>query len=516
MFPLFFALVAALVCITTMTRMVDEERTIIGTMKALGYSPLAVISKYLLYAPSAALLGCLLGFFLGTVLIPYFVWFAYGILYDYARLDFYFSPLMVCLCLLVTVPGALGVTWLVCWRESRACPAELIRPKAPKKGKKILLERIKPLWRLLPFLTKLSLRNAFRFPLRTAMLLLGIGGCTALLLAGLGARDSIAHISTYQYEEILLYDLEVNLDPEKLNASAAAGLWDAEAERAALTRREPVTLRAGEREKSTHLIASRPGELEGLISLHDKNGPLSCPGPGEAVITGKLAESLSLHPGESVVLTTDSGESVTLTVTGVCENYIRHYVFTDLASLADGRENAALLRLRPEEDAAAFGAALRAEEGVSYVTLARQERETIENSMRSMDVLIALIVVCSGALAFITLYNLTNINLMERTREIATVKVLGFTRRETAGYVLKENVLLSLLGAALGLTLGKGLHTVIIDALVVEYMSFERRISPLSYLLAFTITILFTLLTNAFMRRRLDAVDMAESLKSVE
>ena len=150
------------------------------------------------------------------------------------------------------------------------------------------------------------------------------------------------------------------------------------------------------------------------------------------------------------------------------------------------------------------------------MALARQERETIEKSMRSMDVLIALIVVCSGALAFITLYNLTNINLMERTREIATVKVLGFTRRETAGYVLKENVLLSLLGAALGLALGKGLHTVIINALVVEYMSFERRISPLSYLLAFTITILFTLLTNAFMRRRLDAVDMAESLKSVE
>ena len=191
-------------------------------------------------------------------------------------------------------------------------------------------------------------------------------------------------------------------------------------------------------------------------------------------------------------------------------------MFTDLSSLADGRENAALLRLSPEEDAAAFGAALRAEKGVSYVTLARQERETIEKSMRSMDVLIALIVVCSGALAFITLYNLTNINLMERTREIATVKVLGFTRRETAGYVLKENVLLSLLGAALGLVLGKGLHTVIINALVVEYMSFERRISPLSYLLAFTITILFTLLTNAFMRRRLDAVDMAESLKSVE
>ena len=515
-FPLFFALVAALVCITTMTRMVGEERTIIGTLKALGFSPLAVMSKYLLYAASAALLGCVLGFFLGTLLIPYFVWFAYGILYDYARLRFYFSPLMAALCLLVTVPGALGVTWAVCRQESRACPAELIRPKAPKKGKKILLERIAPLWRRLPFLTKLSLRNAFRFPLRVAMLLLGIGGCTALLVAGLGARDSIAHISGYQYEEILLYDLEVNLDTDERSASEISALWADEAEKAALTRQEPVTIRSGETEKSTRLIAARLGELEGLISLHDKGGTIAYPGPGEAVVTRKIAETTGLKTGDRFTLTTEEGESLSLTVTGVCENYIRHYVFTDLGSFARSGENTALLRLGPEKDAAAFGAALRAQKGVSYVTLARQERETMENSMRSMDVLIALIVVCSGALAFITLYNLTNINLMERTREIATVKVLGFTRRETAAYVLKENVLLSLLGAALGLVLGKGLHAVIINALVVEYMSFERRISLVSYALAFVITILFTLLTNAFMHRRLDAVNMAESLKSVE
>ena len=515
-FPLFFVLVAALVCITTMTRMVGEERTIIGTMKAMGYSSLATMSKYLFYAASAALIGCVVGFFAGTVLIPHIVWFAYGIMYDYAKLDFYFSPLMVALCLLVTVPGALLVTFLVCRRSGRERPAELIRPKAPKKGKKILLERMPFLWRRLPFLSRLSLRNAFRFPVRVAMLLLGIGGCTALLLAGLGARDSVAHISQYQYDEIMLYDLEINLDTDEITAEAAAALWEGSCERYALTLQEPVTVENGERKKDTRLIAAAPGALEGLISLHNKSGALAWPETGEAVITQKLAETTGLAPGDRFTLVRDDGESLTLTVTGVCDNYMRHYVFTSLSSLGEQRANTALLRALADEDASALGASLRAETGVNYVSETRLERETMENSMRSMDLLIALIVVCSGALAFITLYNLTNINLMERVREIATVKVLGFFRGETAAYVLHENVLLSVLGAALGLVLGKGLHTIIIRALMVEYMSFDNRVSVLSYVLAFVVTIGFTLLTNAFMHRRLDAVDMAESLKSVE
>jgi len=515
-FPLFFVLVAALVCITTMTRMVGEERTLIGTMKAMGYSSLATMSKYLLYASSAALFGCVGGFFAGTLLIPYLVWFAYGILYDYAKLDFYFSPLMVALCLLVTVPGALLVTFLVCRREGKERPAELIRPKAPKKGKKILLERMAPLWRRLPFLSRLSLRNAFRFPVRVAMLLLGIGGCTALLLAGLGARDSIAHISSYQYDEIMLYDLEVNLNTDETTAEETAALWESETETYALTRQEPVTIETGEQKKDTRMIAAAPGELEGLVSLHDKNGALAYPAAGEAVITKKIAETTGLAVGDRFSLTTDGGETLMLAVTGVCENYLRHYVFVSLDSLKDRTANTALLLAAEDTDPAALGAALRAEEGVSYVSETLHERETMENSMRSMDLLIALVVAFAGALAFITLYNLTNINLMERTREIATVKVLGFYRGETASYVLQENVTLSVLGAALGLVLGKGLHAIIIRALVVEYMSFSSRVSPLSYVLAFAVTILFTLLTNAFMHRRLDAVDMAESLKSVE
>ena len=516
-FPIFFVLVAALVCITTMTRMVGEERTQIGTMKALGYSTAVTMSKYLLYAASASLLGCVLGYFLGTLLIPYFVWFAYRIIYDYARLDFYFSPLMWSLCLAVTVPGSLLVTWSVCRRELRERPAELIRPKAPKNGRRILLEYIGPIWRPLPFLTKLSLRNAFRFPARVLMLLLGIGGCTALLVAGLGARDSVAHISDYQYDEIMLYDLEVNLDEESFSPDGeAAALWTESCARTALTRQESVTLSAGGKEKTTQMIAADSGALEGLISLHDSGGELSFPAAGEIVVTRKIAETMSLSAGERVTLTTDGGKSTEFTVTGVCDNYLRHFVFVNLGSLSDAQPNTALLGCADGAEAAALGASLRSLEGVSYVILTQQERELMENSMRSMDVLIALVIACSGALAFITLFNLTNINIMERVREIATVKVLGFYPKETAAYVLRENVLLSFLGAAFGLFLGKGLHAIIIGALVVDYMSFDARVTALSYALAFAVTMLFTLLTNAAMHRRLAAVDMAESLKSVE
>lgn len=515
-FPVFFVLVAALVCITTMTRMVGEERTIIGTMKAMGYSTAVTMSKYLLYASSAALIGCVLGYTLGTLLIPFLVWFSYGIIYDYARVEFYFSPLMYGLCLLVTVPGSLLVTYLVCRRELREVPAELIRPKAPKNGRRILLERVTPLWRRLPFLTRLSLRNAFRFPARVMMLLLGIGGCTALLVAGLGCRDSIAQISTYQYDEIMLYDMEVDLDEDAFASDdEAAALWSDSCGLWALTRQESVTITFEGREKSTRMIASAPGSLEGLISLHDANGELAFPAEGEAVITKKIAETMSLRIGDSFILTTDGGETLTLCVTGVCENYLRHYVFLDLNSLSS-RANTALLCCSEGEDPSALGAALRGEEGVNYVSLTEQERRLMEDSMRSMDLLIALVVVCSGALAFITLFNLTNINIMERVREIATVKVLGFYPKETAAYVLRENVLLSVLGAVFGLLLGKGLHYIIIRALVVDYMTFDVRITVLSYCLAFAVTMLFTLLTNAAMHRHLAAVDMAESLKSVE
>lgn len=516
-FPIFFVLVAALICITTMTRMVTEERTQIGTMKALGYSAPTITCKYLLYSGSAALFGSVFGFFLGSTVIPYLVWNAYGIIYDYAVLDYYFSLRLFLWSLAVAVTMTVAVTWLACRQQLREKPAELIRPKAPKPGRRILPEYLGPLWGALPFLHKVSLRNAFRYPLRVFMMMLGIGGCTALLVAGFGVQDSISDLSAYQYNEISVYQLAVNLDTDEFPDDAAAErLWAGEAESCAMTWQEPVTLRHGELEKSTHAVACTDGALDGLINLFSDEEPLPFPAAGEAIITEKLSDLLSLRVGDMLSMELDSGETFTLRVSGICKNYLRHYIYLNDASLPLLRHNTALLKVREGVDQSRFAARLRGEDGVSYVTLTAQERESFEQSMESLDLLIVMLIVCSGLLAFITLYNLTNINIMERTREIATVKVLGFFLPETASYVLRENRLLAVLGALFGLLLGKGLHRLVIESVVVDNMTYEIRILPLSYLLAFGVTLFFTLLTNLLMHPRLDRVPMAESLKSVE
>lgn len=516
-FPIFFVLIAALVCVTTMTRMVNEERTVIGTLKAMGYGAGTIMSKYLLYAGSSALLGCVAGFFLGTSVIPMVVWKAYSIIYDYATLEFYFSPIMYAGCLTVAVPGALLVTWLACRRELAERPAELIRPKAPRSGRRILLEHLTPLWRRLSFLSKVTVRNAFRYRQRVAMMLLGIGGCTALMVAGFGVQDSVADISRYQYEEIFLYDMAVTLDAEEFASDAAAArLWEDETERYAMTWQDAVTLVNGDREKATRAVAGTEEQLRGIISLHNDGGELAWPGPGEAVITQKLSDKLGLKAGDQAALRLSDGDTVTVTVTGVCKNFLKHYVYIDPETVGMPANNTALLRTGEDTDPRTLAARLRGEDGVSYVAVSAQERETIEQSMASLDLLVLMLVVCSGVLAFITLYNLTNINIMERSREIATVKVLGFYPRETAAYILRENLMLSFLGAGGGLLLGKMLHRFVMECIDVENMTCDIRILPRSYLLSFAITLLFAWVTNTVMRLKLEKVDMADSLKSVE
>ncbi|MBQ7437563.1 MAG: FtsX-like permease family protein [Oscillospiraceae bacterium] len=516
-FPVFFVLVAALVCVTTMTRMVNEERTQIGTLKAMGYSSPVIMAKYLLYAGLSALLGCLLGFFLGATGLPYLVWYAYNIMYQYEDLLFHFSPFMLAACLLVSVAGSLFVTWLACRTALTEKPAELIRPKAPAVGKRVLLERIGPLWRRLPFLSKVSIRNAFRYPSRVFMMLLGIGGCTALMVAGFGAKDSLAGVGGFQYDEISLYDVVVTLDPDKTGQDPGA-LWDGWAEHAAAAHREEIRLlnRDGAG-KDTELILAEAGDITPLLSLHTKSREaLPWPGKGEAVITAKLSDTLGLRAGDTAVLRLSSGREQSVTISGVCEYYVGHAVFASPEGFRDTSRNYALIRVKEGEDPGLRAARLRSEEGVNYVSLTRTERETLENSMASVDLLVLMLVFCSGALAFITLYNLTNINIMERVREVATVKVLGFTPRETAEYILNENLMLSFFGALFGLLLGKLLHRFVMLSIKLDYMTYDVRIASLSYALSFVITVVFALLTNLFMRGKLEKVNMAESLKSVE
>ena len=516
-FPVFFVLVAALVCVTTMTRMVNEERTQIGTLKAMGYSSPVIMAKYLLYAGLSALLGCLLGFFLGATGLPYLVWYAYNIMYQYEDLLFHFSPFMLAACLLVSVAGSLFVTWLACRTALTEKPAELIRPKAPAVGKRVLLERIGPLWRRLPFLSKVSIRNAFRYPSRVFMMLLGIGGCTVMMVAGFGAKDSLAGVGGFKYDEISLYDVVVTLDPDKTGQDPGA-LWDGWAEHAAAAHREEIRLlnRDGAG-KDTELILAEAGDITPLLSLHTKSREaLPWPGKGEAVITAKLSDTLGLRAGDTAVLRLSSGREQSVTISGVCEYYVGHAVFASPEGFRDTSRNYALIRVKEGEDPGLRAARLRSEEGVNYVSLTRTERETLENSMASVDLLVLMLVFCSGALAFITLYNLTNINIMERVREVATVKVLGFTPRETAEYILNENLMLSFFGALFGLLLGTLLHRFVMLSIKLDYMTYDVRIASLSYALSFVITVVFALLTNLFMRGKLEKVNMAESLKSVE
>ena len=516
-FPVFFVLIAALVCVTTMTRMINDERTQIGTLKAMGFSGRVIMRKYLWYSGSAAFVGCVLGFVLGVTVIPWIIWYAYNIIYSYTTLKLYFSVGMCVVCMAVALLSTILVTVLTCRKELSERPAELIRPKAPKAGKRILLERIKPLWKRLSFLSKLTLRNAFRHPSRVMLMMLGVGGCTALLVAGFGVKDSIADVPDYQYGEISRYEMLVNYDPDVLDTDGKAeALWKDRADSWALSYQVNAELENETGSHSVKLVAAEGTALKNVISLRDDSSELSYPGKGEAVVTEHLADILEISVGDQVTLETDDGDSLRLTVTGIAKNYLSHYIYVSPETVPGAKNNAAYLCDASEDSGEGLAAWLRSQDGISYVSLTLREKETVRQSMQSLNMIVVLVVVCAAALAFIVLCNLTNINIMERVREVATVKVLGFYPPETASYILRENLLLSILGGAVGLLLGKLLHRFVMELIQVDYMCYDVRISALSYLLAFGITVLFAMAANFAMSFKLEKINMTESLKSVE
>lgn len=515
-FPVFFALIAALVCSTTMTRMVTEERTQIGTLKAMGYSSGAIMGKYMLYSGSSAFFGCVLGFAMGVTAIPYIVWNAYGILYDYAKLQFYYSLEMCAACLAVAVLGTLLVTWYACGKELMAKPAELIRPKVEGKGKRVFIEYITPLWKRLSFLNKVTIRNALRYKSRVFMMLLGIGGCTALLVTGFGIRDSVMNVLGDQYDKIFLYDLSVKYDPDEFSPQAdVEKLWQDKGNYA-MSYQVEATLTNEVDEKTAQLIATDKGALDGMIKLFNDEGEIAYPEAGQAVITTRIAQQLELESGDTVRVTSGDGLDKELLIAAVCENYVGNYIYVLPETVDNEPCNTAVIKCSDDVEVAAFGASLRSEEGVDYVSIMEHEKKMMSDSMASLDLVVALLIVCSGALAFITLYNLTNINLLERIREVATVKVLGFYHKETASYILRENVMLSFLGAIVGMFMGKAFHAFVISLLQVEGMCFGDEIAVLSYALGFVMTIFFAWLCNLSMHGKLKRVNMTESLKSVE
>ena len=491
-FPAFFFLVAALVCMTTMTRMVDEQRTQIGVLKALGYSKGQIMSKYLFYAGSAALIGSLVGYTLGVAGLPWIIWEIYGMIYGFAPLRPAVLPDLASMSFAAALLCAMGSTYLACRMELKRQASELIRPKTPRAGRRVFLEYITPLWRRLSFLHKVSVRNVLRYRSRLVMMVLGIGGCTALLCTGFGIRDSIAHVADDQFDEITLYDYAVTFQDPQTQASAEDYLarYGWERENALLVHSGSVDVLAEGGVKSVYLVVSASDTLEGFLSLHNDEGPVAYPGPDQAVLNAGLAESLGLVPGDSIKLRSSELGVLEVTISALCDNYVFNYVYvsteTYVRQLEEAPEyNTLYLKAHAGADPYEEGALLLEDEDVGAVTVNEDTRARVDSMLSRLDYIVVVIVLCAAALAFIVLYNLTNINITERIREIATIKVLGFYQGEVASYVFREINLLSVLGSLAGLAMGKGLHSFVMAQIKIDSMTFACRIAPLSYLISF-------------------------------
>lgn len=521
-FPVFFFLVAALVCITTMTRMVDEQRTQIGTLKALGYSRATIMSKYLFYSGSASLIGSIFGVTVGSYVIPKIIWEGYKMMYTFAESRFYFSIPIAAFSVIGYLLCSTGATLLACSHELSEVPAELIRPKAPKNGKRIFLERIPAIWNHLSFLKKVSIRNVFRYKGRMFMMVLGIGGCTALILTGFGVKDSIQDVVNYQYDEITLYDYAVNFSEAQSETDYSQFLdhcGNSIAD-AVFLREMAVDVTNKDQVKSASLVISNT-PLDSFVSLHQGDNTLPFPGRNEALINIGLAEALNLKIGDSLTLRDSDMREMTLVISGIFDNYVAHAIHISAETYTEQwkespERNAAYVLKAETADVHETAARIMDIDDVTNVTVNADTRDRINTTLSSLNYIVLLIIVCAGALAFIVLYNLTNINITERIREIATIKVLGFNEMESATYVFRENLMLTAIGAAFGLVLGKLLHTFAMSCIKVDMMHFPMRILFPSYLYSIVLTFLFAIIVAVFMYFKLQKINMAEALKSVE
>lgn len=521
-FPVFFILIAALVCITTMTRMIDEERTQIGTLKALGYTDREIMNKYLIYSGSGAVLGCALGIAAGCTIFPQILWKAYCIMLNIQpNVVLTFNcPLSIAVLVIYTAV-MLFVTWWCCHKTLAENPAELIRPKAPEAGKQIFVEKL-PFWKRISFLNKVTIRNIFRYKQRLAMMLIGIGGCTALLLTGFGLRDSISNIVNYQFENVMKYDMSVYFreEPSERQQEKFKKTVEQDAESMMFYHQSSVELDFNNRVKEIYLI-SGGDELTGFIDFHKGDHRLSMPGKDQVLLSSGVAENLGIRQGDELVLRNGDLEELHLTVSGVYDNHVYNYAIVSPETIAGqwGREpeyQMAFICMKDGADVHALGAAISDLSYVMNVSVSEDLAATVGKMMEALDLVVWVIVFCAGLLAVTVLYNLTNININERIREIATIKVLGFNASETAAYVFKENLALTVVGALLGLVFGKLLLIFVMSQIKIDMVWFTVLAEPVSYVWSIGLTLLSALVVDFVFYFRLDKINMAEALKSVE
>ncbi len=529
-FPAIFFLVAALISLTTMTRMVEEQRTQIGTFKALGYERHSIAGKYLGYALLATVSGSVLGILIGEKVFPYIIITAYGIMYQHMHEIMLPYNIQYGLgAAAAALASTLLATLLACYKELREQAAELMRPPAPKQGQRVLLERVRFIWKRLNFSWKASVRNLVRYKKRLFMTVFGIGGCMALMLVGFGLKDSIFAIVDIQYGEIQLYDgniiledditdeeketLIAELEKDKLMTGAAEGL---------LTQ---VSVGAGEEWHDVYLdVPEDVDRFPEFVTLQDRmTDAVYTLDDSGAILTEKMATELDVEPEDTITIRDDDLGDLEVKVQAVCENYMGHYLYMTPGYYEEVYGSAPDYNCifyktadRITEEAERIGEEALAVPGALSVSYTTDLKEQVDNMLGALDSVIAVLIISAGMLAFVVLYNLNNISITERQRELATLKVLGFYNNEVTMYVYRENILLTFLGALFGIVLGKILHRFIIVTVEIESVMFGRNIDLSSFVYAFLLTLLFSLLVNGAMYFKLKKIDMVESLKSVE
>lgn len=528
-FPIFFFLVAALVVSTTMTRMVEEERLQIGTMKALGYSAKTIMQKYILYALAASVSGTLVGLAVGFKAFPSIIWSAYEMMYYMPAIA---TPWRLSQALFsggtLTVLSLL-VTALTCRSSLSETPAALMLPRAPKAGKRILLERITPLWRHFPFSWKVTCRNLFRYKKRFWMTVIGVAGCTSLLIAGFGISDSLNAIITKQYEDIFHYDLMTVVTEEDALTQGAVQEYlfdnpsvfsDSLAVSIQSTRQE---IKNGEADVYL-MIPKDLSSFGSFVDLHERVSRKATPLQEDGIIiTEKLAKTLGIQAGDSITLQNEDEEKGSFTVTGVCEHYVSNYVYMSAATYEAGFQkapvyNAAISKMPDDSQTVRdqVSAVLLDNDHVASLTFTADNVKQVLNMLNSIDAVVVLIIVCAAGLAFVVLYNLSNINVAERVKEIATIKVLGFYDREVDSYVNRESYALTGIGIFFGIFGGIALHKFVITTVEVDAVMFGRSLRPVSFLYAVLLTLLFSIIVSLVIGRSLKKVSMVESMKAPE
>ena len=529
-FPLIFFLVAALISLTTMTRMVEEERTLIGTLKALGYSKKSIAAKYLGYAVLATLTGGIFGVMIGEKILPYIIITAYKIMYRHLPdveipYNLYYGVLACVAALLCTV----AATIFSCMKELKEQAAELMRPPAPKQGKRVFLEYIPFLWKRLNFTWKSTVRNLMRYKKRFFMTIFGIGGCMGLMLVGFGLKDSISSIVPLQYEDIQLYDGNVILQSD-VTMQEKQEVYEALEKNSQVVATaedllQKITIEHDGVSKEVYLnVPENVEKFSDFVVLQDRTTKekyqLTDKG---AVLTEKMAKELGVSAGDTVTIKEENEKERTVKISQICENYMSHYLYMTPAvyKAAYGKEpeyNSIYYRTegRTTKEAESVGEAALKLDGALSVSYTTEVRQQVDDMLQSLDIVIVVLIISAGMLAFVVLYNLNNINITERKRELATLKVLGFYDKEVTEYVYRENILLTLIGSVFGMLLGKILHRFIIVTVEIDSVMFGRNINTISFVYAFLLTVVFSLFVNGVMYFKLKKINMVESLKSVE